>query len=203
MTRKICDICYGTRRIRLPIKPTTPIAIYPDGEVKDDMIRETSREYPCPECSPHVDDNHVQMIGMITQAPLREWKHDAPRIKRHVHENIAHKIAVGLLDAGFIHFTERKWDMHPECGPDTMEVTGRMGVVTTNVVSSMDDRIKTAGTKIAMGIHETARREFFKHTFFDVRGPIHPERAFELFSDTYKGYLETAARAVKEESAHE
>jgi hypothetical protein len=105
-------------------------------------VQQSSKEFPCPECAPKIPEERVAILEF--GATIRAFGGD-PRYEEAMRKDAAHSLVDAILRKGFIQFRKGpidKFDMH-------YELTGRLGVVSPSVVSSMEDRISERQDKVA------------------------------------------------------
>ena len=143
-----CPVCQGSKRVRLELWHA--VSWPPE---TDDMIREVSRQYDCPECVPMVRCERVGAVkvkafmedGRMTPELKELWRKDATRY-------LGRSIAERLME-GFV-----KIETLP---PDAYHGEGIMAtirVVTPDAMQSFDERVAERQMEVADEVAEEARR---------------------------------------------
>lgn len=140
----MCNICRGTRIIRLRVHRELPIS-YDQSPV--DMLEtvESSREYPCPECTEQAKLERVLVAENIVTIS-RNYMNSTGFIEQ-MRKNAVH----GLLDHVLPQatFLTRDKDFN-------VEIVARLGIVTPRTVKTLDKRIAEHQTDIARQVADAA-----------------------------------------------
>jgi hypothetical protein len=143
-----CVICQGCRTVRLPV--CHPLSARADLAAELDQApepRESSRSYPCPECSPAAD------VVEVAQARAEYPQVEFARASDHLRSSIAHSLADHLLRHGLIEFC----DFPSVSGDSTMrEMRGKVGVVSIKHRRSIEERIAEHQEDVARDVVLTA-----------------------------------------------
>ena len=190
MMRDRCDICGGRGKICLPV--LIPLSTRYDHAHEIKAISESSaREYPCPECSPRVAEDHVAILRVATEFALH---HGDPNgeIERAVQKQSARQIAHDLLDKGYIAFETGPYDKHRMTKP--MRAT--LGVVSKAAVASLEERVASHRQTVAEQVVEAAEQKItnWGSHFSGSGGPIAKDMACRFVREALQQVLEKAKR---------
>lgn len=134
---KECEICRGSRTIRLPIY--RPLAVSDDVRSARDMVR----EYPCPECCGMVPENRISVVAKHSMLGMEYARH--LQIRTAIHAQMAAKIGRFLLENNLIRFDEGKEDV----SSGTVLFKGTVGVVSPKHVASIEERASESQEQFA------------------------------------------------------
>lgn len=191
-----CPVCRGSRKIKMPLYHTVSVTAYGRGDMPMDMdARPSSKEFACPECAPKVPEERVAILEF--RAAIQSFGDD-PRYEEAVRKQAAHSLVDAILRKGFIQFRKGpvdEFDMH-------YELTGRLGLVATSVVASMEERIAERQKEVA---EEVAARAVAKVSEWGAHysgdeGPIHKSQAIDSIRQAAKDVFakrDEEARAQK------
>ncbi len=150
MTKYDCEICNGRGTIRLPIYRRVSALAFSTEAIQD--IGESSREYPCPECSEAVPFARVGVVGSITAMDTRI---DDPKYIDHVKNEAAHALVEEIIKGGYI-----KIERGPE---DTQELRREfrvtLGVVSQRQVATLEERVASRQIEIAQQVASEAEAQ--------------------------------------------
>ena len=127
---KPCDICDGSRKIRLPIRCEMSVVNTDDGAID---AGELSRIFPCPECGSYapVDNLSVRREVVSFDASISAQALDAAK------RGVAMRLADYLATNGYIVFEQR--DLPSKIGDRQMvEIWGRVGVMAPDRVDTLE-----------------------------------------------------------------
>jgi hypothetical protein len=148
MAKYDCDICQGHGTIRLPLYRRV-MAFTAEPDV---TMQESSRSYPCPECSDKVP---FAQVGVVTSTVTIETRISDPKYLEHV----KHSAAMGLMDeiirAGYVQI---------EVGPDDTREFRReyrvtLGVVSPKQVATLEERVAGRQTEVAHAVVKEAEHQ--------------------------------------------
>jgi hypothetical protein len=147
-----CEICRGSGLIRVPIfkRSVGPRDVPAFGD-RD----ETSRSYPCPECSGSIPQERLEVVQYHGMVDMRDYDGD-PEFKRYVARNAAHNFVDALLQEGFIRY---------ESGPGDsslgmrVPIRATLGVVSPRHVATLEQRIAVRQEELAREVIIEAERQ--------------------------------------------
>lgn len=138
MAKYDCEICCGRGTVRLPIyrRATAFVADLAP------TIEESSREYPCPECSEAVP---FARVGVVDAIKAMDTRIDDPKYIEHVKRTAAHSLIDQLINGGYLKV---------ESGPaNTAEMRQEfritLGVVSQKQVATLEERVAERQIEIA------------------------------------------------------
>lgn len=142
MTKYNCEICRGSGTIRLPLYRS--LARF-NPEAVSATIEESSRQYPCPECSEQVQFARVGIVGAIHEIDTRI---EDPEYIEHVKHTAAHSLIEEIIKGGYVKI---------ESGtPDTRKLNREfrvtLGVVSQKRVATLEERIAQRQIEIAQEV---------------------------------------------------
>lgn len=148
-----CDICRGSRYVRLPVWPTLAVAIQQD--TSPISMGESSRSYPCPQCANIVSDDHVKALdyNMMVDTLYMADREYMPSMRRHA----AHGMVDRLVEDGFITFRLSK----EERDPGRKVLRAELGVVSPAHVATMESRIAERQDEVARSVAEEAIMQIY------------------------------------------
>ena len=146
--RERCPVCRGSQSIRLPLYQESalgyqPANIQPTFEV-------SYRDYPCPECSEKVREDHVVVVQNALHTDERYAT--GPEMVAIVRSDLAHALAQKMLENGLIDFKEER--NHAEM---RLETTARIGVASKVFVASIEQRVNAARFEVAEKVLAAAK----------------------------------------------
>lgn len=148
-----CEICRGSGLIRVPIfkRSVGPRDVPAFGD-RD----ETSRSYPCPECSGSIPQERLEVVQYHGMMDMRDERHGDPEFMRYVARNAAHSFVEKLLQDGFI-----RYESGPGDGPGGMRIPIRasLGVVSPRHVATLEQRISERQGELAREVIIEAERQ--------------------------------------------
>jgi hypothetical protein len=139
MTKHDCEICQGRGTIRLPIYRRAKLAVSISAA---SVIDESSRQYPCPECSETVPYARVGIVGALQSIDTRI---DDPKYINHVKDACAHSLVDKIINGGYLKV---------ESGPvDDKEMRQAfritLGVVSQQQIATLEERVAKQQIDIA------------------------------------------------------
>lgn len=146
-----CNICGGSRKIRLPLRHPVSVSLS-DADMSIDP-RPSSKEFACPECAPKVPEERVAILEF--GASITAYPKDDAGYEEAARKTAAHSMVHELLRAGFIQFRKGPVDEFEM----RYELVGRLGVVSTSVVASMEERIAERQTEVAKEVANRAAQQ--------------------------------------------
>ena len=149
MAKYDCEICSGSGYIRLPLyRRATAVSF----EAMPPEIEETSRQYPCPECTPVVRLERVQAIKVegFTSSQIED-----PAFIEHVRYGLAREVAAFLLKEGYIKFERGQIDTIQM----RFATRATLGVVRPNAVDNLEQRIAERQSELAHEVVEEVERQ--------------------------------------------
>jgi hypothetical protein len=163
MTNPDCEICFGRGIIRLP--RFTKASVSPStGPSKQDYdstlspLNTNYKDFPCPECSPKVSEDsvivfeaEVFMDVAITKLSGEASMAATTQARRYLVDILVDQ----FLRGGFIQFDVGKADKFQLRTP----MRARLGVVTTKVVESLEDRVNQRARVLADAVADRAKWE--------------------------------------------
>lgn len=141
---KRCDICCDRGTVRLSVHRRAPTK-FPTGAVDAVTLDETSREYPCPECSPKVNEAQVMILQAHFTVPAHpiEDEEESREFDRYMSEAAEHEMMGALRP-------HMDFKITPYSGPyDDLRATVRIGVVSKGAAVAFDERVKAEAAKVA------------------------------------------------------
>lgn len=184
--RRECEICRGEGSIRLPIyRRMSLVADVPSIS----SAEETSRRYPCPECSETVPQDR---IAVMSKHHLVQSGVDDPDFMGHVRRHSAHELIDGLLHRKLISFERGRDDPYEM----TFPIIATVGVVSPNVVATLEQRVAERQDEVAREVAAAAAagiRIWGSHYTGD-EGSIHKAQAVDAVNEALKRVLEKRAQ---------
>lgn len=130
-----CRICRDTQLVRLPLHadPLLPTFV---GPIEAMNPSETSKTYPCPECTPYAETYRVAVMSCQTVVDnrFRDLKQMMPSVMR----DHAHALVEDLISNGFVTTREIKDDALNRDGKVILR--SRFGIVSKAAVASIEER---------------------------------------------------------------
>jgi hypothetical protein len=190
MIRDRCDICGGRGKICLPV--LTPLSVRYDHAHEIKAIDESSsREYPCPECSPRVAEDHVAILAVNGEFHVYDNNGSQSdingEVERATQKQCARQIAHELLDNGYIAFETGPFDKYRMWKP--MRAT--LGVVSKAAVASIEERVAIHRQIIAEQVVEAAEQKInnWGSHFTGSGGPISKDMACRFVREALQQVL--------------
>jgi len=186
--RHDCEICRGAGKVRLPISLRLMAAA--SLEMAPSEPVESSREYPCPECSDVVRLERVQAAReeTLVASYIKE-----PRFIEHVQHVLAHQLAGFLLKHGYI-----KFERGPE---DTQQMRFAMratvGVVRPGQLDNLEERIAERQTEVAQEVVGEAQRQIDNWGSYYGHADILKRDAMRFVGEALQTVLKLRAKAWK------
>lgn len=186
-----CPVCGGRRKIRLPlIFPVSALA--PSRrDMSPSTIEATSKEFACPECSPSASEEKVAILEFGAEvAAIRE-----PGYDDHARKQVAHLLVHELLSRGMIRFQRGDVDEFDR----SYRLQGRVGVVSTSVVASMEDRIAARQQEVAREVALRAADEVSRwgSHYTGNEGPIHKSTAIDAINRAMEAVFKNRDELVR------
>lgn len=130
-----CDICQGSKHIRLPVASRLTV-LTSGASITDTTIEISSKTFPCPQCcGKQVADERIELAGVA----LTIRDEYAPEAEKFYKDEAAQVLARHLVKHGSITF-----EKIPAPGrPGQSEVTGVVGLVTRTQINRIEDRVRT------------------------------------------------------------
>lgn len=175
--RNYCPICRGDRRIKLPLYRQS-VATWSTDEAM--AMEESSRIYLCPECSPKSTEENVALLKYEATAAIQY--EGEPGYQEHVYANLANNLAYALLRDGHIKFTSLPADKTNL----TRLTKATLGVVSANVVASMEDRIAERQLEVAAKLVPAASRKIRIWGSYYGDTHVSKDQAIESVIDAFK-----------------
>lgn len=149
MTKPYCDVCCGRGQIRVPLYHQLSVAAF---DPRDDL-RESSREYPCPECSDVVPVERLVIVK--TERFANSIPEQDPRYVDAVKHQMMHMLVDDMIRQDLVKF---------ERGPtDTVQmrfaVQMTVGVVAPRAVTTLAERIEQHQEALAREVMAEAKRQ--------------------------------------------
>lgn len=148
MTNSRCEICRGSGLVRLPIYRTAAVTAFDNSA---QIIEESARNYPCPECADLVPQERLALVQYHSLVDARCT--DKEYIDA-ANEDAAHRLVGALLKGGFIRFEHGKKDARGL----TFPIQATVGVVSTKHVATMEERIAERQDEFAREVINEAGR---------------------------------------------
>lgn len=146
---KVCDICDGSRKIRLPIR-CEMVAVKTADSVID--AGELFRIFPCPECGSYAPVDNISVRREMVSFDAEISARALDSVKR----GVAMRLADYLATNGYIVFEQR--DLPSRAGSRQMvEIWGRVGVVATDRVDTLEARIEERQFDVAEEVATAAQ----------------------------------------------
>ena len=178
MNNRDCDICQGLGVIRLPIRRQA-VSLFNAGEPP--QLQETSRQFPCPQCSNMVPE---ERLAIVSDHREYEANYDDPSLIFAIQANLARGLIDGLLRDGFVRLERSETD------PTTMRfgVKVSIGVVHPEHVTSLESRIEAHQDRFATEVVMEARKHIanWGSDYTGLDGPIHKATAINAVEDALR-----------------
>ena len=124
-----CDICCGSRRLRLPVR--TPVSLTPYDAAEIPLKMEAAwREYPCPECSGPETAEIAKVYTIkadIEYYPYERQRH-REEYERHMLDALAHQLALQIIKNGFMN-AEWNEKLNYKYTFQAAKLVGKIGVI--------------------------------------------------------------------------
>lgn len=141
-----CDICRGSRRIRLPRYRLMDVMMAAEAFELPPTLEEASREFPCPQCGDVTDMVPYERVSAErTVAQGRALYASQPGYMDAMQRHLAEDLAFYMLRHNLITFKRGVDDpAHFE-----FPLTATVGVVAPQIVMSMEERINARQFEVA------------------------------------------------------
>ena len=141
MVRYDCEICCGRGTIRLPLyKRASAVAV--NASV---AMEESSREYPCPECSETVPFARIGVLGAMQAMDTRI---DDPKYIEHVKRAAAHSLIEEAIKGGYVKIESGP----PDSRQLRQEFRVSLGVVSQKQIATLEERVAARQIDIAQEV---------------------------------------------------
>jgi hypothetical protein len=144
-TRSNCDICDGSGIVRLPVRQRLSFRSYATTSNATEV--ESSRQYPCPECSESVKQEQLFVVAQVQECNALR-----PEFKYHAAKHAAREMVGELVERGYITLEVGQHD--PARG--TIHVRAKLGVVSPRDVELLEKRIVAHQETIAERVIDIA-----------------------------------------------
>jgi hypothetical protein len=145
-----CEVCCGSGFIRLPLYKQAAVTSLRDS-AQIQSIDETSRQFPCPECSEMVPQDRVAVL--YHHIAVADVVSGDAKFRGHVRRRCARGLADALIDGRFIRFSEARDDT-----PDrAYRMQATIGVIAPSRVASIEERAAQNQEALARRVIERAR----------------------------------------------
>ena len=187
-----CLVCRGSRTIRLPLHQPLRLSPMPSEITATDIV-ESSRTYPCPECSKSDVPSGVMLMGVekVVDGMMMQEVRDRHALEAHIKSDIAHAFAQEMLDQGVIVFSESK---------EKYDVKFRavLGVASKQATAALDEEMSRRAAEMLDGIAETAAAKIsnWGSHYSGDDGPIGKGMAMRFVREAFADGLETARERV-------
>ena len=145
-----CEICGGSGKIRLPVKPRVGMTLSPE----DASL--SIREYACPECGYKVPQEKILIVQAQGMIEAKYVKRDGQKFMDYVKQNLAHQIGAFLFKENQIRF--EKLETQDDYGRERYPLRATLGVVSPRVVATFEDRVKEKQLAVANAVMEEAAK---------------------------------------------
>lgn len=175
MARYDCEICQGCGTISLPIyrrASVTPISAA-------SIMEESSRRYPCPECSEAVPFARIGVIGAIQAVDTRI---DDPKYIEHVKQSAARSLLGEIIKGGYV----KTESAPPNNREMRQEFRVTLGVVSQKQVATLEERIAARQIEIANEVAEEASLQIGNWGSFYGHADILKRDAVQMVRDSIK-----------------
>lgn len=142
MAKYDCDICRGSGRIRIPVCPRLSVTAVMVETVPDQALVESSREFPCPQCSEMMP---IGRVHAITERITMDTRITDPEYVRSIKDGLAHQLVAHLLHHNYIQFQRGPNDLAEVCYP--MRAT--IAVASPKALDTLEERIGERQIEIA------------------------------------------------------
>jgi hypothetical protein len=185
--RKQCDICRGSRVIRLPIY--RPLSVSAGPAFEAESIEASSREYPCPECGHKVDMDRVAVLDVHSRIDLRY--EDQP-FEQHIRDHLAHLLVDHLLRGDYITFEKGEPDTHSV----SRAIVASLGVVSKSQIATFEQRLALRQDQLARVAAEEAIKQIDNWGSHYGRTGIAKDDAAKFIRDAVKRISENWSKAM-------
>lgn len=143
-----CVVCRGSKRIRVPVYQWAHDA--PITGIEDSLaLTESSREYPCPECSAG-DNVPFERLGIVKGA--REYPEHLATNREFIERlryGMAQELVHGMVDRGLIRFEQGEPDAR-----GIFQTRATAGVVAPAKVAAFEERVAERQLEVAGALLE-------------------------------------------------
>jgi hypothetical protein len=175
-----CPVCQGQKTIRLPLYHSVSASFDPNAVPT--IMEETSRSFPCPECAPKTKEENVALLKY--EATVTTQYEREPGFLEYVQKDMAHNLAHALLRDGHIQFVS----LPADDAQLTRVTKATLGVVSANVIASMEDRISERQLEVAARLVPAASRKIrvWGSYYSGDEGSISKDQAVDAVKDAFK-----------------
>lgn len=145
-----CEVCRGSRQIRLPLYK--PVAVRFAEFQPTASIDDSGKTYSCPECGDVVPQARLYIAQEFSTLDSRI---DDAGYARAAQKQAAHAMIAHLIDNGYIAF---EWERADE-RMFTRRCKATLGVVSTNVVAHLEERMSERQEEVAQDLATEAMRQ--------------------------------------------
>lgn len=186
MTKHDCEVCCGRGKIRVPVYGRV-MAFDP---LAAETMTESSREYPCPECSEVVP---VERLAVTAERRFifSEPEND-PQFMEAMKRQMAHALIDGLLEKDLVKF---------ERGPtDTTQMRFEMrmttAVVSPHQVATLQERVAEHQEALAREVMAEASRQIsnWESHYTGTEGHIQKAQAVDSVREALRTVLSARAK---------
>lgn len=150
MAKSDCDVCGGRGKIRVPVYPRHTVAEF---NPRDDFAStQSSREYPCPECSEIVPVEHV---GAASEEVFVASYVNEPGFMEHVKNSLGHQIVDFLLRHNYVEFERSPTDERQM----RFQMRATVGVVSKKRLATIQERVEQHQEALAREVMAEAKRQ--------------------------------------------
>jgi len=145
---KDCEICRGSRVVRLPVYHKVSAEPFDMPAVSE----ESSRQYPCPECGDQVKLDRVAVLDVHTIMDSRISSEDYIQRGK---ETAAFRLVDHLLRGNFITFEQGPHDAKELSFP----IIASLGVFSKGQVATLEQRIAERQDQVAKAVAQEAKEQ--------------------------------------------
>lgn len=187
-----CEICQGSRRIRLP--RYKPLVMTSPGDIESIDLSDHSTEYPCPECSAgdHIPCERLNIVKGAVDGPERLA--DKPEFLEMMRGHMASALGAKMLKDGMIQFEQSPVDHRGK-----FALRGMVGVVAPQHVAEFEERVRERQFEVAAGLVEATKEEIANWgSYYHGRegGRVEKWQAVEWLQDAFKKVQAKFAKAA-------
>lgn len=180
----LCDICQGSRTIRLRVH--RPLVVIPFPEAISTEPVEGSREFPCPQCCETVK---VGKVGAIQEDSFVTTRISDPSFTEHVRERLAVQIGLQLLKSGYLQFRR---------GPDDAremryQMVATVGAVHPSKLDTLERRIAERQDEVAKEVANEAADQIDNFGSYYGHSGIAKSVARQLIGEALQSVLKRRA----------
>lgn len=180
MAKYDCDICQGRGTIRLPIYRRLSVMAFAADAMSD--VEESSRSYPCPECSDAVP---FAQVGVVSSIMAVETRIDDPKYLEHVKRSAAMGLMAEIIKAGYVKV---------ESGPDDTREFRReyrvtLGIVSPKQVATLEERVAERQIDVAQEVAAEAEHQINNWGSYYGHADILKRDATRMVRDAIKAIL--------------